>query len=75
MSYTQNIFNIETDTFNNDVFHLVTPKGIQGGGFFSRILYNSKPLYIETTSYSKNGVITIGKKQYTIDNFSFFCRM
>ena len=44
---------------------LAHPTGIQGGAYFTKIQFNSKPLYIETPkSLSKQGFVKNGKKIY-----------
>jgi hypothetical protein len=44
---------------------LAHPTGIQGGAYFTKIQFNSKPLYIETPkSLSKQGFVQNGKKIY-----------
>ena len=41
------------------------PVGIQGGGYFTKIEYNNKPLYIQTTkSLTRQGFVKTGKKYY-----------
>jgi len=44
---------------------LAHPVGIQGGAYFTKILYNNKPLYIQTTkSLTRQGFVKTGKKYY-----------
>ncbi len=44
---------------------LAQPVGIQGGAYFTKILNNNKPLYIQTTkSLTRQGFIKSGKKYY-----------
>jgi len=44
---------------------LAQPVGIQGGAYFTKILNNSKPLYIQTTkSLTRQGFVKSGKKYY-----------
>ena len=44
---------------------LAHPTGIQGGAYFTKILYNSKPLYINTPQcLTKQGFVKNGKKIY-----------
>ena len=44
---------------------LAHPVGIQGGSYFTKIEYNKKPLYIQTTkSQSRQGFVKTGKKYY-----------
>jgi len=42
---------------------LAQPTGIQGGSYFTKLLFNKTPIYIQTTnSLTKNGFIKNGKK-------------
>ena len=44
---------------------LTQPVGIQGGAFFTKILYNQKPLYIQSSkSQLRQGLVKTGKKYY-----------
>jgi hypothetical protein len=44
---------------------LAHPVGIQGGAYFTKIEYNNKPLYIQTSkSLTKQGFVKSGKKYY-----------
>ena len=44
---------------------LAQPTGIQGGAYFTKLLYNAKPLYIQTPkSLTKQGFVKNGKKIY-----------
>jgi len=44
---------------------LAHPVGIQGGGYFTKIEYNNKPLYIQTSkSLTRQGFVKSGKKYY-----------
>jgi hypothetical protein len=44
---------------------LAQPVGIQGGAYFTKILNNNKPLYIQTTkSLTRQGFVKSGKKYY-----------
>ena len=44
---------------------LAQPTGIQGGAYFTKILYNDKPLYIQAPKCStKQGFVKNGKKLY-----------
>ena len=44
---------------------LAQPTGIQGGAYFTKLLYNGKPLYIQTPkSLTKQGFVKNGKKIY-----------
>jgi hypothetical protein len=41
------------------------PVGIQGGAYFTKIEYNKKPLYIQTSkSLTRQGLVKTGKKYY-----------
>ena len=52
--------------FNFDDISLAHPTGIQGGAYFTKILQNNKPLYIEAPKcLTKQGFIKNGKKMYT----------
>ena len=51
--------------FNFNNLTLSNPIGISGGAYFTKILYNEKPLYIQTTKgLTKQGFIKSGKKYY-----------
>ena len=53
------------ETFDFSKLSLAHPIGIQGGAYFTKIEYNKKPLYIQTTKgQSKQGFIKTGKKYY-----------
>lgn len=44
---------------------LTIPTGIQGGAYFTKFQFNSKPLYIQTTkSLTRQGIVKSGKKYY-----------
>jgi len=44
---------------------LAQPVGIQGGAYFTKILHNNKPLYIQTIkSLTRQGFVKSGKKYY-----------
>jgi hypothetical protein len=44
---------------------LTIPSGIQGGAYFTKIQFNNKPLYIQTTkSLTRQGFVKTGKKYY-----------
>lgn len=44
---------------------LAHPVGIQGGAYFTKIEYNNKPLYIQTSkSLTRQGFVKTGKKYY-----------
>lgn len=45
---------------------LAQPVGIQGGAYFTKLLNNNKPLYIQTTkSLTRQGFVKSGKKYYS----------
>ena len=51
--------------FDFSKLSLAHPSGIQGGAYFTKILYNNKPLYIQTTkSLTRQGFVKSGKKYY-----------
>ena len=51
--------------FDFSKLSLAHPSGIQGGAYFTKILHNSKPLYIQTTkSLTRQGFVKSGKKYY-----------
>jgi hypothetical protein len=51
--------------FDFSKLSLAHPLGIQGGAYFTKILYNNKPLYIQTTkSLTRQGFVKTGKKYY-----------
>jgi hypothetical protein len=53
------------DNFDFSKLSLGHPNGIQGGAYFTKILYNGNPLYIQTTkSLNRQGFIKTGKKYY-----------
>ncbi len=53
------------ESFDFSKLSLAHPTGIQGGAYFTKILYNSKPLYIQTVkSLTRQGVVKSGKKYY-----------
>jgi len=53
------------NTFDFSQLSLAHPSGIQGGAYFTKIEYNKKPLYIQTTkSLTRQGFIKTGKKYY-----------
>jgi hypothetical protein len=44
---------------------LTIPSGVQGGAYFTKIQFHSKPLYIQTTkSLTRQGIVKSGKKYY-----------
>ena len=52
-------------TFDFSNLALSHPIGIQGGAYFTKIEYNKKPLYIQTTkSLTRQGLVKTGKKYY-----------
>jgi hypothetical protein len=57
---------IEPDkNFDFSKLSLSHPIGIQGGAYFTKFLYNNKPLYIQTTkSLTRQGFVKTGKKYY-----------
>ena len=53
------------ETFDFNQLTLAHPSGIQGGAYFTKIEYNKKPLYIQTTKgQTRQGFIKTGKKYY-----------
>lgn len=55
-----------TESFDFSKLILALPVGIQGGSHFTKIEYNKKPLYIETTkSQTRQGIVKTGKKYYS----------
>ena len=53
------------DSFDFTNLTLSQPIGIQGGAYFTKIEYKSKPLYIQTTkSLTRQGFVKTGKKYY-----------
>ena len=51
--------------FDFSKISLANPSGVQGGAYFTKILYNSKPLYIQTQqTLTRQGFIKTGKKYY-----------
>lgn len=57
---------IEPDgTFDFSSVSLTHPVGIQGGAYFTKIEYNRKPLYIQTSkSVTRQGFVKTGKRYY-----------
>jgi len=54
-----------SDDFDFSALSLAHPVGIQGGAYFTKIEYNKKPLYIQTTKgQSRQGFVKSGKKYY-----------
>ena len=53
------------ETFDFTKLSLAHPSGIQGGAYFTKILYNAKPLYIQTAnSLTRQAFVKSGKKYY-----------
>jgi len=53
------------ETFDFTKLSLAHPSGIQGGAYFTKILYHAKPLYIQTAnSLTRQGFVKSGKKYY-----------
>ena len=53
------------DTFDFSKLSLAHPTGLQGAAYFTKIEYNLKPLYIQTSkSLTKQGIVKTGKKYY-----------
>ena len=53
------------ESFDFSKVSLAHPVGIQGGAYFTKIEYDGKPLYIQTSkSLSKQGFVKVGKKYY-----------
>ena len=51
--------------FDFNKLTLSQPNGLQGGSYFTKILYNNTPLYIQSSKCStKQGIINTGKKIY-----------
>ena len=64
---THNMENIiePNENFDFSKVTLAHPSGVQGGAYFTKIQYNNKPLYIQTTkSLTKQGFVKTGKKYY-----------
>ena len=58
----ENIFE-PNENFKFDNITLGQPNAIQGGAYFTKILYNNKSLYIQCPKcVSKQGIIKNGKK-------------
>ncbi len=59
-----NVFQLN-DAFNFDLIQLKHPTGLQGGGYFTRLNFDDKPLYMQLNRCkTKNGIIKTNKKQY-----------
>ena len=53
------------ESFDFDKLSLLHPIGVQGGAYFTRLVFGGKPLYIQTTqSKSRQGFVKTGKKYY-----------
>jgi hypothetical protein len=53
------------ESFDFSKLSLANPVGIQGGAYFTKIEYNKKPLYIQTSkSLTRQGFVKTGKKYY-----------
>jgi len=53
------------ESFDFSQLSLAHPIGIQGGAYFTKIEYNKKPLYIQTSkSQTRQGFVKTGKKYY-----------
>jgi hypothetical protein len=53
------------DSFDFSKLSLTHPIAIQGGAYFTKIQYQEKPLYIQTTqSLTRQGLVKTGKKYY-----------
>jgi hypothetical protein len=54
------------DTFDFSKISLAHPVGIQGGAYFTKIEFNKKPLYIQSSkSLTRQGIVKTGKKYYS----------
>ncbi len=54
-----------SENFDFSRLTLAHPSGVQGGAYFTKIQYNNKPLYIQTTkSLTRQGFVKTGKKYY-----------
>jgi len=52
-------------SFDFTKLSLAHPSGVQGGAYFTKFLYNNKPLYIQTTKgQTRQGFVKSGKKYY-----------
>jgi hypothetical protein len=53
------------ESFDFSKISLAHPVGIQGGAYFTKIEFNKKPLYIQTSkSLTRQGIVKTGKKYY-----------
>jgi len=56
------------ESFDFSKLSLAHPSSIQGGAYFTKLLYGGKPLYIQTTkSLVRQGFVKFGKKQHYCD--------
>lgn len=54
-----------SENFDFSKLTLAHPSGVQGGAYFTKIQYNNKPLYIQTSkSLTRQGFVKTGKKYY-----------
>jgi hypothetical protein len=54
------------ESFDFSKISLAHPVGIQGGAYFTKIEFNKKPLYIQTSkSLTRQGFVKTGKKYYS----------
>jgi hypothetical protein len=54
------------ESFDFSKISLAHPVGIQGGAYFTKIEFNKKPLYIQTSkSLTRQGIVKSGKKYYS----------
>lgn len=54
------------EMFDFSKLSLAHPVGIQGGAYFTKIEFNKKPLYIQTSkSLTRQGIVKTGKKYYS----------
>jgi len=54
------------EKFDFSNISLAHPVGIQGGAYFTKIEFNKKPLYIQTSkSLTRHGIVKTGKKYYS----------
>ena len=55
-----------SEMFDFSKLSLAHPVGIQGGAYFTKIEFNKKPLYIQTSkSLTRQGIVKTGKKYYS----------
>jgi hypothetical protein len=54
------------ESFDFSKISLAHPVGIQGGAYFTKIEFNKKPLYVQTSkSLTRQGIVKTGKKYYS----------